>query len=162
MLRTKLINLRKAKKWTQTDLAERCGVSRNSIVNWETGKSSPKIGDIQTLAKIFNISPNDLINDDNIPTAKTQTAIHEEKSNEPENFAYWGRVLDNTRKVAERGDLEEIDLITPLLKSALHMLLSVRERFASETIEDTTRVSAYNGDNSTYNGNILNFSKAIA
>lgn len=165
MLGERLIRLRKAKKWTQTDLADKCGVSRNSIVNWETEKREPKIGDIQKLAEVLGVSPNDLIGNDNtFIHVKVGSHNHNEEENimEAENFAYWGGMLDKTRKVIERGDTQEIDLIKHFLKSALSMLTSTNGRAIENAQEAVANVSAYNGDNSTYKGNTLTLGKAIA
>ena len=38
-------------------------------------------------------------------------------------LSYWGSVVDNARDVAERGNLQEISLILPLLHSACELLL---------------------------------------
>lgn len=38
----KLQKLRKAKRLSQEDLAERCGVTRQSVSKWETGVSPTK------------------------------------------------------------------------------------------------------------------------
>ena len=40
-------------------------------------------------------------------------------------MAYWGSVVDNARRVAEKGDAREVALITPLLKTAYEMLSGV-------------------------------------
>ena len=153
MLGERLIKLRKAKNWTQADLAHECGVSRNSIVNWEADKREPKISDIQKLAEVFGVSPNDLIGQENIKEQKQRINMDKIADTEPESFAYWGGVLDKTRNVVERGDMQEINAITPLLKIALSMLLSVSEHLASPNTRATPTVSAYNGDNSSYTGN---------
>jgi transcriptional regulator with XRE-family HTH domain len=162
MIGERLIKLRKAKKLTQTDLAELCGVSRNSIVNWETEKSEPKISDIQKLAKILDASLNDLIGQE-VPLISAQSQLAPKNiPSESESFAYWGGVLDKTRKVAERGDIQEIDVIAPLLQSALNMLLSVKEHFQTASNVGSASIFAYSGDNSSYAGNTLNLGKAIA
>ena len=48
--------LRKEQKLNQTELAQKLEVSRNSIVNWETGKCHPDISTIRKIAFAFNIS----------------------------------------------------------------------------------------------------------
>lgn len=45
---------------TQRELAERLGVSKTSIANWETGKSTPNINAIRKLSELSKI-PMDLI-----------------------------------------------------------------------------------------------------
>ncbi len=161
MLGERLIRLRKAKNWTQTDLAHECGVSRNSIVNWETDKREPKISDIQKLAEVFGVSPNDLIGKEN-HVGQNHANLDKTTNPEPESFAYWGGVLDRTRNVVERGDMQEINAITPLLQIALNMLLSVGEHITSHNAGVIPTVSAYNGDHSSYTGNTLTMGNAPA
>ena len=58
-----LKHLRKLKKISQERLAERVGVSRQSVSKWETGESYPEMSNILELCKIFNCNINDLVND---------------------------------------------------------------------------------------------------
>lgn len=46
---------------TQEDVAKRLGKSKNTIVSWEKGKSSPDIETGKALAKLYGVSINDLI-----------------------------------------------------------------------------------------------------
>lgn len=59
-----LRNLRKVKKMSQEKLAEKVGVSRQSISKWECGEAYPEMDNILTLCKIFNCKLNDLIQED--------------------------------------------------------------------------------------------------
>ena len=58
-----LKKLRKAKKYSQDQLAEKVGVSRQSVSKWETGDAYPEMNNILELCKIFHCKINDLIND---------------------------------------------------------------------------------------------------
>ena len=58
-----LRNLRKAKKMSQEKLAERVGVSRQSVSKWETGEAYPEMNNILVLCEIFHCNINDLVND---------------------------------------------------------------------------------------------------
>lgn len=58
-----LRNLRKSKKLSQEDLAEKMKVSRQSVSKWETGDAYPEMNNILELCKIFNCRINDLVND---------------------------------------------------------------------------------------------------
>lgn len=50
---------------TQNELAEKCGVSKNTIYNYENGKSEPNKETLNILAEIFNVPVLELIlNDD--------------------------------------------------------------------------------------------------
>lgn len=58
-----LRNLRKSKKLSQETLAEKVGVSRQSVSKWETGEAYPEMNNILTLCDIFHCQINDLVND---------------------------------------------------------------------------------------------------
>ena len=51
-----LTKFRKESQMSQADLAASLGTSRNTIVNWETGKRTPDIISVCQIAQIFNIS----------------------------------------------------------------------------------------------------------
>lgn len=59
----KIMNLRKKAGWSQEDLAEKVGVSRQSISKWESGQSIPDINRIIELSKIFDVSTDYLLKD---------------------------------------------------------------------------------------------------
>lgn len=58
-----LRKLRKSKKLSQEDLAEKMNVSRQSVSKWETGEAYPEMNNILELCKIFHCRINDLVND---------------------------------------------------------------------------------------------------
>ena len=53
--------LRIARKMTQEDLAEKMFVTRQTISNWETGKSQPDLETLSALSEIFSVEPTELI-----------------------------------------------------------------------------------------------------
>ena len=58
-----LKKLRKNKNISQETLAEKVGVSRQSVSKWETGEAYPEMNNILELCKIFHCNINDLVND---------------------------------------------------------------------------------------------------
>lgn len=58
-----LRNLRKAQKMSQEKLAEKVGVSRQSVSKWEIGDAYPEMNNILPLCEIFHCNINDLVND---------------------------------------------------------------------------------------------------
>lgn len=58
-----LYNLRKKQKITQEKLAEKIGVSRQSVSKWENGTAYPEMNRIFELCKIFHCKLNDLVNE---------------------------------------------------------------------------------------------------
>lgn len=59
-----LKNIRKQKKISQEDLAEKIGVSRQSVSKWECGEAYPTMDNIMRLCKLFNCKINNLVHDD--------------------------------------------------------------------------------------------------
>lgn len=65
---------------SQDELAEKLGVSRQSISLWETGQTQPTIDNIIALAKIFNISADTLLgNADGTILSQDKTTENPEK-----------------------------------------------------------------------------------
>ena len=61
----RILELRKSMNITQEELAEKVGVTRQTISNWELGESSPDLKQAKELSKIFKISLDELV-DNNI------------------------------------------------------------------------------------------------
>jgi len=59
----KLIELRKKKGYSQEELAEKLGVSRQSVSKWESNNTYPETDKIIQIANLFECSMDDLIND---------------------------------------------------------------------------------------------------
>lgn len=58
-----ILNLRKSANLSQEQLAEKIGVTRQTISNWELEESSPDLKQAKELSKIFNVSLDDLAGD---------------------------------------------------------------------------------------------------
>lgn len=56
-----LSKLRKEVKWTQENLAEKCDVSRQAVAKWESGESLPDVYKIAQIAKMFDVSIEELV-----------------------------------------------------------------------------------------------------
>ena len=62
-LNEKIIQLRKSKGMSQVDLADALNLSRQTISKWENGDSSPDINNLSTLASLFGVTTDSLLND---------------------------------------------------------------------------------------------------
>ena len=51
-----IAELRKAKGWTQVELAEKLGVSDKAVSKWESEGGFPEITQLPVLASIFDVS----------------------------------------------------------------------------------------------------------
>ncbi len=63
-LKDNIYNLRKAKKISQGELAEKVEVSRQTISNWELGSTSPNPKQLILLSKTLCISVDELLGND--------------------------------------------------------------------------------------------------
>lgn len=61
LLGTKLADLRKRHGFSQEALAEKMGVSRQAISKWERGESSPDTDTLIELAKLYEVSLDELV-----------------------------------------------------------------------------------------------------
>ncbi len=60
----KILKLRKQNNLSQEQLAEKMGVARQTISKWELGETAPDIEQSKQISKIFNVSLDDLANND--------------------------------------------------------------------------------------------------
>lgn len=66
-LSEKITALRTEQKLSQGDVAEKLGVSRQSVSKWETGQSVPELDKIVKLADLFGVSVDELVRDGEEP-----------------------------------------------------------------------------------------------
>lgn len=59
-----IFNLRKKAKLSQEQLAEKLNVTRQTISNWELGQTVPDIVQAKEIAKAFNITLDELVDND--------------------------------------------------------------------------------------------------
>lgn len=64
ILADKIMNLRKKCGWSQEELAEQLNVSRQSVSKWESGASIPDLERIISMSKLFGVSTDYLIKDE--------------------------------------------------------------------------------------------------
>lgn len=74
-LNTKLIALRKKKGLSQSELAEKINVSRQTISRWEVGKALPTSENLKYLSQIYKVSFEYLLLEDEEETEETEEKI---------------------------------------------------------------------------------------
>lgn len=62
MFKDNLLQLRKQYHFTQEELAEKVGVTRQAIAKWESGESEPTLDKAKLLAETLGVSLDDLTN----------------------------------------------------------------------------------------------------
>jgi transcriptional regulator with XRE-family HTH domain len=55
-LHWRLARWREAKGWTQQELADRIGVSRTAVTQWESGRTTPTANNLAAVASILGVS----------------------------------------------------------------------------------------------------------
>ncbi len=79
-LNEKIYDCRKKTGLSQDALAERIGVSRQAVSKWEIGSAQPDLANIVALAKVFGVTTDWLLNDDEPESAPND---QDEPSPEP-------------------------------------------------------------------------------
>ena len=69
MFKDNLISMRKIHGYSQDELADKIGVSRQTLSKYETGESLPDIERCRLLADVFGVTMDDLVNYDKSDSA---------------------------------------------------------------------------------------------
>ena len=77
----KILSLRKSRNMTQVNLADKLGITYQAVSSWERGNSMPDIEKLPEIAKLFEISIDELIGESKVVTMMLNTS-----KQEPENF----------------------------------------------------------------------------
>lgn len=80
MLADKIIELRKKNGWSQEQLGEQLGVSRQSVSKWETGLAVPELDNILQMSALFGVSTDYLLKE-----GETSAYVEIENRAEEEN-----------------------------------------------------------------------------
>lgn len=78
----KLITLRKAKGWSQEQLGEKIGVSRQTVSKWELGDTTPEMEKLIALGDLFGISLDELVGRKEAASEHTEQTAAQEVSPE--------------------------------------------------------------------------------
>lgn len=73
-----ILKFRKEKNFSQEDLAEKIGVTRQTISNWELRETQPTPEQLKVLSQIFNVSIDNLL-DNNIDNILIKKISNTEK-----------------------------------------------------------------------------------
>lgn len=110
MLAEKIYQLRKAKNWSQEDLAAKIGVSRQSVSKWERGEALPDLERMISLSDIFGVSIDDLIRSNKITEDEKEDLQSQARTTTPQ-----------TDQETPLTSLNEIDL------ASAHAYLQVKQ-----------------------------------
>ena len=135
-----LLNARKSKGLTQEAVAEKLGVSRQTVSKWETGETLPDIRQSKRLAVLYGVTLDELIDFDagvkeiqeviDRTTEETSARIdwtkmwsrqypilarYREEADVPRYEAELRRLLDQLKKAYGYGDLDTLLVLKDIL-----------------------------------------------
>ena len=145
ILADKIISLRKKAGWSQEELAEQLGVSRQSVSKWEGAQSMPDMEKILQLSKLFGVTTDYLLKDEieELPPNE-QKPITDEPSLRRVTMEEASRYLDLSRSNAPKNALGV--LLCVLSPITLLMLLGIAEA-SSEVTEGGSAAIVTNMEN---------------
>ncbi|MDE6388188.1 MAG: helix-turn-helix domain-containing protein [Lachnospiraceae bacterium] len=76
-LSNKIYEMRKAQGLSQEQLAEKLGVSRQSVSKWESGEAIPELERLVTMSKIFNVTTDYLLKESDVDELTIRTEMLE-------------------------------------------------------------------------------------
>ena len=85
----KLITLRKKAGWSQEELAEQLGVTRQSVSKWEGAQSVPDIDKILQMSPLFGVTTDYLLKDDAAEPEYTEDDTSSLPRRNALTAAYW-------------------------------------------------------------------------
>ncbi|MDE6739841.1 MAG: helix-turn-helix domain-containing protein, partial [Lachnospiraceae bacterium] len=76
-LSKKIYEMRKAHGLSQEQLAEKLGVSRQSVSKWESGESIPELERLVEISKVFNVTTDYLLKESEVDELTIRTEMLE-------------------------------------------------------------------------------------
>ena len=101
-LGNRLAALRKEKGYSQEDLAEKLGVSRQAVSKWENGEASPDTNNLIALADLYGISLDELVGKKG-PASSNEEVVEGEVVDEGPSFAKGSEDFDEDDDDDERA-----------------------------------------------------------
>lgn len=101
--------LRKQKKWSQKQLADKLNIHQTAVSQWETGRSYPDVEIAIKLSEIFNVSIDYLIKGENCPcTCKKKNILLTVREH---------ILIDDFRELNKEGQDKCLSLIDDIVQS---------------------------------------------
>ena len=83
ILADKIIEERKKNGWSQEELAQQLGVSRQAVSKWESAGSVPDLQKIIQMADLFGVTTDYLLKDELLPETETPAVYYGNETAEP-------------------------------------------------------------------------------
>lgn len=104
ILADRIVELRKKKGWSQEELAEAAGVTRQSVSKWESAQSTPDLDKILKLAEIFGVTTDHLLKGQEATVASDAAGAGSSDGRYAESD---GRYVQSAGRYAESDNEEE-------------------------------------------------------
>ena len=159
----KITELRKQKGLSQEELAEKVGVARQTISKWELGETSPDLKQAKELSKIFNVSLDELVDNDIKDVLVERTSNTEKLAGlilklirfvvifvivAPLLYIMLYVVIKNIREI-KKGNLMDVEITCTLHDETYS--------YSFNYYEETCEIRVAGGDG--YLANVINFDK---
>ena len=89
--------LRKEKKLTQKDLAEKMGVTDKAVSKWERGLSYPDIALLSKLSHVLGVTTSELLNGEKAKPSASEIEVRIEETHQDANIATKTVIAKNAR-----------------------------------------------------------------
>lgn len=114
-LSEKIMDLRKKSGWSQEKLADRLGISRQSVSKWETGESIPDIDKIIRMSELWNVSTDYLLKEEEVleesgipeSAEKQNSETYQEDSQDFEQHTYEEQKSSKRRRKVSREEVTD-------------------------------------------------------
>ncbi len=114
----RLYELRKEKHYSQEELAEKIGVSRQAVSKWERAEASPDTDNLILLSQLYGISLDELLHtEEKVETANSK----DEPEALPENESFAQKMQDHSEEDSEDSYWSRFPY--PLLITILYLIL---------------------------------------
>lgn len=114
----RLVRIRKEHNYSQEQLAEELGVSRQAVSKWERGEASPDTDNLIALARLYNTSLDDLLFETPTEVKKEEELTLSEIKQKLEN----GEVVEVGGEVHSQDDRSHMDTVEGVVAGVTVML----------------------------------------
>lgn len=149
-----LYNLRKAQKLSQEKLAEKVGVSRQSVSKWENGETYPEMDKILKLCDIFHCKINDIVHENLIDIDSLDEEIKmsvvkfkKEKQNKMKGLSKAIYIIARIGKVAATIAIPVIIIVMIILPYLINSVNIVDNKIVFNNKQSGIRVEEENANN---------------
>lgn len=136
----RLKKLMSEKRYSKAEISEKLGIGYSTLWRRLNGERGINIDFLLELASVLDTSVSYLVGETDNPERSGNAIVsemhliktHDAGNSHPTNYAYWGGVVDEAHKVAERGNVTEIVSIEPLLRLAYDTVVTSRKRLEND------------------------------